>query len=218
MLKNIERAHLIGGATDDTFNVSGWTKTADINGGAGNDKIVASNDADFTLSDTLLTRSTGGTFHLASIEIAELIGGASANLINAVAFTGSTILRGKGGNDTLLGGMGRDLLFGGPGADTLDGGPGDDILFSGSTTFEANATTLNALLAFWIRQDLDYPARVAQLRVGFPSIPKLDVSSVKNDNFMDTLTGGNDSDWFFAKLRTPFPDSVTDATPGETKN
>jgi hypothetical protein len=71
---------------------------------------VASNDASFTLTNGLLTRSTGGTFRLVSVERAILSGGAGANTLDASAFTlGGVVLVGRGGDDTLKGGAKRDI-------------------------------------------------------------------------------------------------------------
>ena len=78
-LTSIEEAQLTGGASANKFTVSGWSKTATIDGGSSNDTIISSNDTNFTLANGLLTRSDGSSFTLASIENAQLTGGASAN-------------------------------------------------------------------------------------------------------------------------------------------
>jgi len=106
---------LDGGTGDDT-----------LDGGAGIDILVASADADFTLSDSLLTGQ--GTDTLRRLEQAELKGGVSANNINASAFSGITRLNGQGGNDTITGGSGEDVIAGGAGSDMLVGGLGNDRL------------------------------------------------------------------------------------------
>jgi Ca2+-binding RTX toxin-like protein len=105
-LTGIEQASLTGGAGDNTFTVSGWTATASLIGGAGNDAVISTNNADFTLTDSLLTRSTGGQFALSGIEAAALTGGFSNNVLDASAFTGSATLSGSTGSDTLKGGAG----------------------------------------------------------------------------------------------------------------
>ena len=63
---------------------------------------------------------------LISVEAARLIGGASANRIDASGFSGTVELDGMGGNDTLIGG---------PGDTILDGGDGNDELFAGTDRF-----------------------------------------------------------------------------------
>lgn len=60
------------------------------------------------------------------IERAALTGGPGPNILDASAFSGSTVLEGGAGDDLLIGGPGPDVLVGGPGHDTLRGGPGND--------------------------------------------------------------------------------------------
>jgi hypothetical protein len=101
-LRNIHRADLVGGTGNDTFIVSGWTGTATLEGHGGTDTVVSTNDANFTLSDTTLTRSTGGTFTLQQITQARLTGGASANTFDVSGWTGTATLDGQGGGDTVI--------------------------------------------------------------------------------------------------------------------
>jgi Ca2+-binding RTX toxin-like protein len=133
-LSGIERAQLTGGAGNNNFTVSGWTGAATLAGGGGADKVFATGGGDFSLSDTLLTHSTGGTFALSGITLARLQGDAGANRLDAHAFTGQTTMLGGDGPDTLIGGSGNDWLLGGNGADFLDGGPGTDTLDGGAGT------------------------------------------------------------------------------------
>ncbi len=39
-------------------------------------------------------------------------------------------------------------------------------MFAGTTTFDANLATIDNLLAYWSRTDIDYNTRVAALRAG----------------------------------------------------
>src|SRR5262249_20585605 len=51
-LANVEKANLTGAASDTTFDVSGWTGSGSLTGQAGkNNTVIASNDADFTLTN-----------------------------------------------------------------------------------------------------------------------------------------------------------------------
>lgn len=134
-LRGIEKAQLTGGASANAFTVSGWTGNAALLGGGGIDKLLSSNDADFTLTSTAMTRSTDGFFSLTSIETAQLTGGFGDNRINASAFAlGGVTLDGGAGDDSLFGGTGADLLVGNAGDDSLRGGNGSDKLTGGTGT------------------------------------------------------------------------------------
>src|SRR5262249_3519546 len=72
-----------------------------IQGAAGgSSEVVVSDDANFTLTDTALTRSTGGTVTLDSVAQAALTGGASVNSFHVLNWTGSASLNGVGNSDT----------------------------------------------------------------------------------------------------------------------
>lgn len=109
---------LIGGPGDDV-----------LNGGRGVDRLIEIGDSDFTLTNGTLTGA--GSDLLESIEIAELTGGSSNNVIDVSAFLGFrgfVLVRGGDGNDSIIGSAGRDVLHGGEGDDTLLGKGGDDTL------------------------------------------------------------------------------------------
>lgn len=163
-IASLERARLTGGDSSNRLDAGGFSGRVTLlglggndvlvsagdddvlDGGAGNDRVEASGDVDFTLTNTKLRGR--GIDRLISIEQATLTGGASANLIDATAFSagrvtlsggdGDDILRAGPGNDRLDGGAGDDTLDGGGGNDTLIGGTGDDVLRggSGNDTFE----------------------------------------------------------------------------------
>lgn len=120
------------GGNDDLFGEAGADELTGgdgfdaIDGGAGNDRLVETGDANFTLSDTQLIGL--GTDQLTGLESATLNGGVSGNRIDAMLFSGSVLLRGLGGNDTLIGGAGADVLVGGDGNDELRGNDGNDFL------------------------------------------------------------------------------------------
>ena len=129
---------VLGEAGDDTLYVidtvlgGGYAENPgaipdDYEGGLGTDTLVVR--ADIGLVLTNINLDIYGTVHvLSSIENALLTGGASANIINAGSFAGTTTLRGLGGNDTLQGGTSVDLIFGGKGDDTITGNAGADDL------------------------------------------------------------------------------------------
>jgi hypothetical protein len=233
---NTERVTLSGGAGNNRFTVSGWSATATLVGGAGTDMVISTNDANFTLTNSRLTRSTGGVFTLSAIEQAYLTGGAGNNTINAGSFTlGNVTLDGGGGDDTLTGGTRDDLLLGGAGNDTLNGGSGrdfllggtdldallggagEDILAHGTTTYDVFDAPFASVLAEWRRTDLAYAQRVAHLKTGggLNGANLLDATTLLDDAFTNTLTGGLNLDWYFAKQPG---DTLIDLAAGETVN
>jgi fibronectin-binding autotransporter adhesin len=100
-LTKVESATLTGGASDNLFNVVGWTGAAVLDGGTGTDTIQFSQNADITLAPTSLTTSLGTTIQLASIESAKLSGGASDNTFNLSNWSGPSTVNGLGGTDSI---------------------------------------------------------------------------------------------------------------------
>ncbi len=131
--------NLSGGDGDDTVlgqgssndTVSGGIGNDSIDGGEGtSDRLREVGDASMTLTNAQLTGL--GTDILVGIEAAELTGGASANTLDASAFTGLVSLSGAGGADTLIGSVTKfNLLNGDDGNDTLTGGNVNDVLNGG---------------------------------------------------------------------------------------
>jgi len=105
-LSGIEVAHLTGGASANTFAVSGWTRSGSLTGGGSNDIVVATKDRNFTLASGSLGASDGMSLTLASIEEANLAGGASDNKFTLNGWSGSANLSGLVGNDTYAFGPG----------------------------------------------------------------------------------------------------------------
>ena len=116
---------LEGGNADDVL--SGQQGDDILDGGDGDDRVSESADVDFVLTDNVLVGVGRDT--LASVELARLFGGSSANRITAVAFGGRAYLNGNGGNDVLFGGINNDTLLGGGGEDLIFGRGGKDRLF-----------------------------------------------------------------------------------------
>jgi Ca2+-binding RTX toxin-like protein len=127
---------LDGGLDNDTLSgedgndiLTGGIGDDILAGGNGFDRVVESDDVNFTLTDTKLTGN--GIDTLNSIENADLTGGAGNNLLDASSFTGKVTLNGNFGQDTLIGGAGIDDLSGGTEDDNLTGGGDNDFLTGG---------------------------------------------------------------------------------------
>jgi Ca2+-binding RTX toxin-like protein len=207
-LTGIEQASLTGGAGNDTFTVSGWTGSATLNGGAGNDTVEAAGNVNFTLTNTLLTRSAGGSFALAGVESASLTGGAGNNIVNAAAFTaGGVTLIGDAGNDTLLGGGGADLLDGGIGSDSLNAGLGDDSMNggAGNDTYAERLGSADVITDTDGHDRLDFTSATAGVTLDLASGSAQDgagntvaihgdFESVIGSNFADSLTGTSNAE------------------------
>jgi hypothetical protein len=80
-----------GATGNDTLSAKGGTGT-----------VIATGDANYTLTNSLLTVSTGGTFKLTGIKNAVLTGGASNNMFTVSGWTGTASLIGGGGTDTVV--------------------------------------------------------------------------------------------------------------------
>jgi hypothetical protein len=165
---------LLGGTGND--KLTGGAGDDSLDGGAGTDRVVEVGDVNFKLSDSSLTGLGSDT--LTSIEQAVLVGGPSANNMDASKFSGLAVLQGLGGNDTLTGGAGgsvliggtgddqltgasgNDLLIGGAGADRVVGSSGQDLMVAGSTSFDYTAmdpTNYTGLLAIYSEWTSNHP-------------------------------------------------------------
>ncbi|TMC67653.1 MAG: hypothetical protein E6J13_16180 [Chloroflexi bacterium] len=122
---SIEDADLTGGGSENTFTVSGWTGSGTLAGAGGSDTVVATKNANFTLTNASVATTDGMNLALSSIEAANLTGGAGDNTFTLNGWTGTAHLSGLGGNDSYafgLGGFGTVEIDGNndAGTDTLD--------------------------------------------------------------------------------------------------
>lgn len=154
--------NILGGEGDDVL--SGGASNDIIDGGVGNDSFYEKSDANVTINGLQVVSTTTGTETLVGIERIALVGGDSANKLDAALASLPVILIGGKGNDTLIGGNFNDVLIGGSrtvnpqspggdGTDSLTGGAGtdsyDDDQLDTRSALEANetATTIAAIFA-----------------------------------------------------------------------
>ena len=76
VLAQIAVANLTGGSISNDFTVTGWTGTGTLTGaGSTTDRVILQAGGDITLSNAALSATGGPTLTLATIELADLIGG-----------------------------------------------------------------------------------------------------------------------------------------------
>ena len=131
------------------------------------------------------------------------------------------------GNDTINGGRGKDFIIGGLGADAINGGAGEDAIIGGNTSFDSNTTALNAFLTEWTSAN-SYATRLTNLANGTGAAAgyKLNgndgaTQTIFADSVSDTLTGGADTDAFWANLvldNGGALDIITDLNNGGTES
>jgi hypothetical protein len=234
--------NLTGGTGGDTFVLAnGKGISGKINGGGGTGIDELNYSAFTTPVNVNLTTGTAtkifGGAAAGVTGISDVFGGSANDTL--IGNASDNFLFGNGGNDTLdgmggsnvlvggagtdsltvTGSAGRNLLLGGNGADHLTGGTGNDILFNGTTSFDSDVATLNAIYTFW-KGAANFATAVGQLRAGTATGVSiaLDATNVFSDSFIDTLTGGSGSNWFLVKLTSPDKDHITDLNVNDAVN
>ena len=101
-LSGVGVAKLTGGGRDNSFDLTGWTGSGQLDGGAGTDTVTAINDANFTLADTSLDRSARSRVGLRNVETAVLTGGGADTSFTVSDWSGTGRLDGAGGQNRLL--------------------------------------------------------------------------------------------------------------------
>ena len=120
---------IVGSAADNTIEViPGFATAVIVSGNGGSDLVKLSVDADVILKDSTLSISSIEVLRWSSIEAVELSGGDGPNLLDASSFSASVMLRGGGGNDTIIGSNFDDAITGGAGDDSISAGGGKDRL------------------------------------------------------------------------------------------
>ena len=208
--------NLTGGSLNDNFVLGKSVGVAGhIDGGAGINMLDYAAYTTAVAVNLNTGTATGVGRGVNNIRVVR--GGSAADTITGDGNNDALI--GGAGNDILTAGSGHNLLFGGLGADTINGGSGENIMFNGTTNFDANIATIDNLLAYWSRTDIDYNTRVAALRAGTAvGSPKLNSTTVLNDTSVNTLNGGSGLDWYFAKLAGTTKDTITNQVTGEQVN
>jgi Ca2+-binding RTX toxin-like protein len=206
-------------AGDGNDFVDGAREENTIYGEEGNDAILALFSADYVdggIGDDSVFTDEGNDTLIGGPGNDVLMGGEGNDLIDGQE--GDDILLGNEQDDTLIGGAGRDMLFGGDGADFLQGEGDDDLLLAGYSAFDYDFDLLVALQAEWL-SPRDYASRIANLS-GTGTGPRNNGDyflapgvTVFDDGAADTLSGGNQWDWFIYHF---LQDQLTDLEPGET--
>jgi ELWxxDGT repeat protein len=200
---------LVGGSGNDNYIFGNGAKTGLINGGPGTNTLdYSAYLSSITVNFALTTPTALGT-------------GGVTNVLNVIGGAGDDLMVGNSGANVFIGNAGRDCIIGGGGGDTLSGGAGDDIVIAGTTSYDTTPAALTAIRDYWARTDLSYTQRIAGLTAGIPSSAgtiRLTATTVQNDNISDSLTGGADLDWFFARTTgsNSSKDAVLDKDPLET--
>jgi hypothetical protein len=213
-----------GGSKDDVFQFAGaGSISGTINGQGGTNTLdFSAKTAPVTVN--LLTGTS--TFTGGVSKIRNVTGGSGNDLLfgdgqdnTLVGNDGADVIVGNDGNDNLNGNRGRDVIIGGNGSDTLGGGDDDDLEIGGRTSYDANTTALQAILAEWTSAN-SYATRVNDLRtgVGLSAGNYLQATgasrTVFDDGSADTVTGGRGLDWFFQATG----DVITDLNNGGTES
>ncbi len=208
-----------GLAADDTLYGGGGNDRLD--GGADDDRVELIADADMTLSDTLLSTSSGaGNDTLVSIESASLRGGNAANDLSANAFSGDVSINGQSGYDTIEGGDGDDSLNGSSNDENVLRQRGDvNHVFTGPTFLTGRGTdTVNNFDAVSIEggssgNTIDVSA--ATTIFGESTLLGLDgADTIRGGQFTDSIDGGAGTDSLPAG--NGFSDTLAGGTESDT--
>jgi Ca2+-binding RTX toxin-like protein len=153
----------LGSGNDSVTIASGIVKPVTIDGGAGNDVLIAGNGP------------------------STLLGGAGNDLL--FGGNGTNVLVGGDGVDGITGGTGRDVLIGGAGSDAIVGGSGEDILIGGSTVHDADLDALDDIMATW-GSGGSFSSRIAALTTGPEARLRTGINAtVSDDNSLDVILG-----------------------------
>jgi Ca2+-binding RTX toxin-like protein len=211
--------NLTGASGDDIFLVQNATSGfASVLGGGGQNSLDYS-QVTSAVTVNLLTKSATKFSSIAGFSLVvggaandhltadnssavTLVGGAGNDTLTAGA--GADVLLGGTGADVLIAGAGRSLLVGGSGADRLMGGSNDTILIAGLLSYYDEVTgvvdvaRLNSIMSEWLRPDLDFASRIANLQhgTGVNQSAVVNPLTIQDDKAIDSLFGSTGADWF----------------------
>ncbi len=215
--------NLTGGIGDDLFDLlPNGGVTGILSAGAGFNTLSyrqRNTGVAVNLSTSMPTATSVGTV---VDSFSMLVGGnGNDNLIGSLSR--GMVLVGLAGNDSLTAGAGRDLLIGGLGSDTLQGGAGDDILLGSMPTFQNDLAGLRAIWQEWqsTRSYVERRSNIQGITNGglngqykFKNSSNPAEDTLLNDEAVDTLLGGEGTDWFIASL----DDLLDSLQPGEVRD
>jgi Ca2+-binding RTX toxin-like protein len=150
---------IVGTDCADTIVVP--PNVAYVNGGPGNDTILATGPSTSALTCTTSHCGVGSQ---------EFVGGSGNDTV--FGERGNDILRGGEGNDRLYGGIGDDRLEGGPGNDLLSGGFGADAIDGGEgSDFVRGDATIDKIVDTGAAGDIDTLSYATGATPGFGNKP-----------------------------------------------
>ena len=173
------------------YVITGSVTGIAIDGVAGNDLIKVSTQL------TIPTTLTGGAGN-------DTLRGGS----------GVDVLLGGDGDDALIGRDGQDFLLGGTGKDYLIGNTAADILISGTSSL--SQAGIDAVMKEWTSNH-SFAVKVLNLTGVIPLSNRLNGNSyltpgvtIFNDTAVDTLSGGDGDDFYYAQLFGSSADVIKD--------
>ena len=179
--------NLVGGSLADKFKLGNASSlSGGIDGGGGVNALnMSAQNRDVVVN--------------LAVDTATAVAGRVTNIANATGGMRNSILVGTARANTLTGGAGNNLIIGRGGLDQLLGGSSDNILIGGTTSYDLQAASLEAIMTEFDRPDENFAARLTHLLSGDgPNDPvMLNPDSVQSDGDANVLTSGTGANWFF---------------------
>jgi streptogramin lyase len=198
----LQTLQLLAGSGNNTFFVKTLppsTTAVNLDGGGGTNTLDYSQYVGDITVNLPLGTATG-------------LSGGIRNIESVNGSIGNDLIVGSAAAQVLAGGTGRNIIIAGASNAHLIGGRGDNILIGGSTDFDQNSVALNDFMTEWLRTDLNFDQRAADINTGGATVPgnkppsalkgtgfMLNKKTVHDDHSANVLTGssGSGTDWFF---------------------